>query len=133
MPFIEGESLRERLTRDGTLPAAEAIRIAREVAEALEYAHAHGVVHRDIKPENILLSSGHAVVSDFGIARAIGVAGGGRDHRGGVRGGLPEIHEPRTGGGQPRAGREERHLQPRVRVVRGRDRDDAVRRRQAWG
>jgi serine/threonine-protein kinase len=71
MPFVEGESLRERLRRDPRLPLAEATRIASEVARALAYAHGHGVVHRDIKPENILVSGGHALVADFGIARAI--------------------------------------------------------------
>ena len=101
MPFIEGESLRERLIRDGTLPVAEAIRIAREVAEALEYAHAHGVVHRDIKPENLLLSSGHAVVSDFGIARAIGVAGGGQLTEVGAAVGSPKYMSPEQVEGDP--------------------------------
>ncbi len=71
MPFIEGESLRDRLVRDRQLPLEDALGIAQEVAAALAYAHAHGVVHRDVKPENILLSAGHAVVADFGIARAI--------------------------------------------------------------
>jgi serine/threonine-protein kinase len=78
MPFIEGESLRDKLKREGQLPIADAVGIAREVADALEYAHQHGVVHRDIKPENILLSGRHAMVADFGIARAIaGDTGGG--------------------------------------------------------
>jgi serine/threonine-protein kinase len=71
MPFVEGESLRDRLTREQQLPIDEAIQIAGEVAAALGYAHTHDVVHRDIKPENILLMDGHAVVADFGIARAI--------------------------------------------------------------
>jgi tRNA A-37 threonylcarbamoyl transferase component Bud32/tetratricopeptide (TPR) repeat protein len=70
MPFIEGESLRDRLTREHELPLEDALRITREVADALDYAHAQGIVHRDIKPENILLSQGHALVADFGIARA---------------------------------------------------------------
>ena len=76
MPFIEGESLRERLRREKQLPLEEALGVAREVGDALSFAHAHGVVHRDIKPGNILLSSGHAIVADFGIARAITAAGG---------------------------------------------------------
>ncbi len=71
MPFVEGESLRDRLQRERQLPVADALRIARETADALEYAHRHGVIHRDIKPENILLTGTHALVADFGIARAI--------------------------------------------------------------
>src|SRR5207244_11386556 len=78
MPYIEGESLRDRLEREGPLPLEDALRITREVASALSYAHGHDVVHRDIKPENILLSGGEAVVADFGIARAITQAGGTR-------------------------------------------------------
>jgi serine/threonine-protein kinase len=74
MPFVEGESLRDRLVREQQLPIDDALRIAREVASALGYAHGRGVVHRDIKPENILLSAGHAVVTDFGIALAVGAA-----------------------------------------------------------
>jgi serine/threonine protein kinase len=70
MPFVEGESLRARLERERQLPLDDAIRIALEVADALHYAHSRGVIHRDIKPENVLLESGHAVVADFGIARA---------------------------------------------------------------
>jgi serine/threonine protein kinase/tetratricopeptide (TPR) repeat protein len=72
MPFIEGDSLRTRLLRERQLPVSEALQVAREVADALAYAHRASVVHRDIKPANILLESGHALVSDFGIARAIG-------------------------------------------------------------
>ena len=75
MPFVTGESLRDRLEQEGQLPLGEALAIAKEVADALDYAHQAGVVHRDIKPENILLQAGHAVVSDFGIARAISAAG----------------------------------------------------------
>src|SRR5437867_2920008 len=77
MPYVEGESLRDRLTRERQLPQDDALRIATEVAGALAYAHSHGVVHRDIKPENIMLSGGTAVVTDFGIARALSAAGGG--------------------------------------------------------
>jgi serine/threonine protein kinase len=76
MPYVEGESLRARLTREGALPHDDAMRVLREIADALSYAHEQGVVHRDIKPENILLSRGHAVVADFGIAKAIEAASG---------------------------------------------------------
>ena len=72
MPLIEGESLRARLSRETQLPIADAVGIAREVADALAYAHSRGVVHRDVKPENILLESGHALLADFGVASAIG-------------------------------------------------------------
>ena len=71
MPYVEGESLRDRLKRETQLPVAEALRIAREVADALDYAHRRGIVHRDIKPENILLCEGHALVADFGIGKAL--------------------------------------------------------------
>jgi serine/threonine-protein kinase len=74
MPYIDGESLRDRLTRSGALPLPEAVRLMRELAGALAYAHAHGVVHRDLKPENVLLSAGHAVIADFGIAKALAEA-----------------------------------------------------------
>ncbi|HLG05346.1 MAG TPA: protein kinase [Gemmatimonadales bacterium] len=77
MPYVEGESLRERLTREHQLSVDDAVRIAREVADALDYAHRHGVVHRDIKPENILLHDGRVQVADFGIALAVSSAGGG--------------------------------------------------------
>ena len=77
MPYVEGESLRDRLNREKQLPVEEAIRIAREVADALEYAHQKGIVHRDIKPENILLHGGHAMVADFGIALAASRSDGG--------------------------------------------------------
>ncbi|MGH2628409.1 MAG: serine/threonine-protein kinase, partial [Anaerolineales bacterium] len=78
MPYVEGETLRERLVRQRQLPIGEAIRIVQEVADGLGYAHTLGVVHRDIKPENILFMGGHAVVADFGVATAVGVAGGAR-------------------------------------------------------
>jgi serine/threonine-protein kinase len=77
MPFVRGESLRHRLEHGGPLPVAEAVRIAREVADALDYAHRHGYVHRDIKPENVLLEEGHAFVADFGVARALAAGGQG--------------------------------------------------------
>ena len=74
MPYVDGETLRARMTREGALPINDATRLLRELADALAYAHAHGVVHRDLKPENVLMSRGHAVVADFGIAKAIAAA-----------------------------------------------------------
>ena len=71
MPYVQGESLRHRLARERQLPIADAVRLLREIADALAYAHTNGVVHRDVKPENILLESGHAVLADFGVARAL--------------------------------------------------------------
>jgi eukaryotic-like serine/threonine-protein kinase len=76
MPLVEGESLRAKLEREGGLPIADAIRILIDVTEGLAYAHAHGVVHRDIKPDNILISGNHAVVTDFGVAKAVSAATG---------------------------------------------------------
>jgi serine/threonine-protein kinase len=99
MPFIEGGTLRDRLDRDKQLPIDEALSIAREVADALGYAHAHGVIHRDIKPENILLEGGHAVVADFGIARAMTALGGERLTGTGVTLGTPTYMSPEQAGG----------------------------------
>jgi serine/threonine-protein kinase len=94
MPYAEGESLRDRLRREQQLPLDEAIRIAREVAEALEHAHSRSLIHRDIKPENILLSGGHAVLSDFGIARAVREAGGAKLTESGAVLGTPSYMSP---------------------------------------
>src|SRR5439155_7854291 len=106
MPYIESESLRDRLEREGPLPLDEALRITREVAGALSYAHRHDVVHRDIKPENILLSGGEAVVADFGIARAITQAAGTRLTETGIPVGTPAYMSPeQASGGGPIDGR----------------------------
>src|SRR3989442_7300434 len=74
MPFVEGESLRDRMNRAGRLPLDEVLQIARHVAQALGYAHQHGVVHRDVKPENVMLYEGEAMMTDFGIAKAVSAA-----------------------------------------------------------
>ena len=102
MPLVEGESLRARLERTPVLPMHEALRIATEVADALDYAHRQGVVHRDIKPENILFSEGHAVVADFGLARALGEAGPATLTQAGQTLGTPQYMSPEqiTGDGE---------------------------------
>lgn len=98
MPYVEGESLRGRLRREGQLPVADALRITREVASGLEYAHRHGVVHRDVKPENILLGDdGQALISDFGIALAVQHAGGTRLTESGLSLGTPQYMSPEQG------------------------------------
>ncbi len=99
MPYVEGESLRDRLDREKQLPLDDALQIAREVADALSYAHSHDVVHRDIKPENIMLESGHAVVADFGIARAITAAGGAKLTETGIALGTPAYMSPEQAAG----------------------------------
>jgi serine/threonine protein kinase/tetratricopeptide (TPR) repeat protein len=100
MPFVEGESLRQRLVREKQLSVEAALRITRDVAGALEHAHRHGIVHRDIKPENILLEGEHAVVADFGIAQAIDAAGGERLTETGLALGTPTYMSPEQAAGQ---------------------------------
>jgi tetratricopeptide (TPR) repeat protein len=90
MPLVEGQSLRDRIAKVGALPVDEAVRIIREVADALAYSHRHGIVHRDIKPENILVSSGHALVTDFGVAKALVAAQRGERPEGGSPNDLAE-------------------------------------------
>ncbi|MFL5616964.1 MAG: protein kinase domain-containing protein, partial [Gemmatimonadaceae bacterium] len=99
MPFVEGETLRSRLAREGRLPVDVALQLAREMADALEYAHRHGVVHRDVKPENVLLQSGHALVADFGIALALEHAGGDRLTHTGITLGTPQYMAPEQAAG----------------------------------
>src|SRR5512140_462754 len=94
MPFVEGESLRDRLAREKQLPIPDAVRITTEVAGALDYAHRHGVIHRDIKPENILLHDGSALVADFGIALAASKAGETRMTQTGMSLGTPSYMSP---------------------------------------
>jgi serine/threonine protein kinase/Tol biopolymer transport system component len=100
MPFVEGESLRDRLVREKQLPIPDALRIATEVAGALDYAHRHGVIHRDIKPENILLHDGSALVADFGIALAASKAGGTRMTETGMSLGTPTYMSPEQAMGE---------------------------------
>ena len=100
MPLAEGESLRDRLNREKQLPVDDALRIAREVADALSYAHGRGIIHRDIKPENILLESGHAVVADFGIAKAVRAAGGEALTETGLSLGTPVYMSPEQAAGE---------------------------------
>jgi serine/threonine-protein kinase len=100
MPFVDGETLRSRLAREGRLPVNIALQLVREMADALEHAHRHGVVHRDVKPENVLLQSGHALVADFGIALALEHAGGERLTRTGITLGTPQYMAPEQVAGE---------------------------------
>ena len=104
MPFVEGETLRDRIDREKQLPVDDAVSIATNVAEALDYAHRKGVIHRDIKPANILLQDGKPVISDFGIALAVGVAGGGRLTETGLSVGTPHYMSPEQATGDQTVG-----------------------------
>ncbi|MEJ2504106.1 MAG: protein kinase, partial [Gemmatimonadota bacterium] len=109
MPYVEGENLRDRLDREKQLGVEDAVRLAREVAEALHHAHEHGVVHRDVKPANILLQDGRPLVSDFGIALAVSQAGGGRLTETGLSMGTPHYMSPEQASG-------DRDVDPRTDV-----------------
>ena len=109
MPYVEGESLRERLRREGQLPLDAALRIAHEVGSALQYANDHGVVHRDVKPENVMLSAGQAVVTDFGIARAIQAAGTESLTQSGIVVGTPQYMSPEQACGGAVDGRSDQY------------------------
>jgi len=100
MPYIAGESLRDRLKREPRLPIEEALRITREIADALAFAHTQGLIHRDIKPENILFQAGHALLSDFGIARAVSAAGGEQLTETGLALGTPAYMSPEQAFGE---------------------------------
>jgi Tol biopolymer transport system component len=100
MPFVDGETLRSRLDRETQLPLTDAIQVAREIADALAYAHDRGVIHRDVKPENILLQGGHALVADFGIALAVQHAGGHRMTQTGLSLGTPQYMAPEQATGE---------------------------------
>ena len=134
MPVMQGQTLRNRLEEQRTLPVDDAVRIATEVADALDYAHRHDVVHRDIKPENILLHEGHAVVADFGIGKAhrrrrerdLHVHADRRDGR------YTRVYEPRAGDGRGDR-RPERSVRVRLRAVRDADGRGRVQRRDRAG
>jgi serine/threonine-protein kinase len=109
MPFVEGETLRARLARATQLPVADAVRIAQQVAGALDAAHRRGAIHRDMRPENILLQDGQALVADFGIALAVQEAGGQRMTQTGLSPGTPQYMAPEQAMG-------EREITPRADV-----------------
>ena len=100
MPYVEGESLRHRLAREGQLPLDEALSHARAIASALDFAHARGVIHRDIKPENVMLHQGEPMVADFGIALAVSTAGHGRLTETGITLGTPAYMSPEQASGE---------------------------------
>ena len=104
MPYVEGESLRERIDRDHQLPVDEAVGIATNMAEALDYAHRQGVIHRDVKPANVLMLDGKPVISDFGIALAVGAAGGSRLTETGLSLGTPHYMSPEQATGDQNVG-----------------------------
>ena len=134
MPFVEGETLRDRLNREKQLPVDDAVRIAREVADALDYAHRHGVIHRDIKPENILLHDGRALVADFGIALAAARSdGGSRMTETGMTLGTPHYMSPEQAMGEREITRAARRVRAGLRALRDAHRRAAVHRPDGAG
>ena len=109
MPYAEGESVRQRMAREGQLPLDDALRITREAGSGLQYAHQHGVIHRDVKPENVMLTAGQAVVTDFGIARALQAAGGESLTLTGVVVGTPQYMSPEQSAGGAVDGRSDQY------------------------
>jgi TolB-like protein len=109
MPFVEGESLRDKLTREKQLDIGEAVRLTAEVADALHYAHGQGIVHRDIKPENVMISGGHALVADFGIAKALSAAGAEQLTQTGMAIGTPHYMSPEQAIGENIDGRSDQY------------------------
>jgi len=101
MPFVEGESLRARLARVGQLPVNEAVRLLHEIADALAYAHSHGIIHRDIKPDNVMLSGRHAAVTDFGVAKAVSASAGDKLTTVGIAVGTPQYMSPEQAMAEP--------------------------------
>ena len=104
MPYVEGDTLKDRLDREHQLPVTDAVHIATDIADALDYAHRQGVIHRDIKPANVLLLEGKPVISDFGIALAVGAAGGGRLTETGLSLGTPHYMSPEQATGDQNVG-----------------------------
>jgi serine/threonine-protein kinase len=100
MPYLEGETLRQRLQREGALPITDSLRFLREIVDALAFAHSRGVIHRDIKPENVMLSGRHAIVMDFGIAKAVSAAGGEQLTTVGIALGTPTYMAPEQATGE---------------------------------
>src|SRR5207249_1444295 len=119
MGYVEGESLEDRLAREGPLPLADALRIAAEVGDALQYAHEVGVLHRDVKPANILLSRAHAMVADFGIAKLMEQVKGGQSSLtgAGLTPGTAEYMSPEQAGGAERSEEHTSELQSRFDLV----------------